>query len=158
MLHTTYANKLLQLITAKATSISGTGKCYIGFSTTAPNQNGSNFNEPSPTVYPSYERIQVSINEALEYTDMWGEIENGVVSNEKEFVSRECLEESGWPELFYFGVFDCPSGGTPMASGLLRDPDGTIDETTGLYPEKSLTVEYRKVAVFRAGTLQLTLE
>lgn len=158
MIHTTYANLILKFITAKSAALQGTGKCYLGLSTTAPNQDGSNFTEPSASEYPSYERVQLSIADALEYTDKWGDVANGTVSNTEEFTSRECLEEGGWPECTYFGIFDCKIGGTPIISDLLRDPDGTPDETTGLYPEKTLKVEQNKVAVFRAGTLQLTLQ
>ena len=158
MLHTSFANEILQFVTAKQKTLSGTGLCYLGFSTTVPTQNGSNFTEPDSTTYPSYERIQLSVSEALEYTDVWGSVANGVVSNVKEFTSRECLEDAGWPEFVCFGVFKTKTGGTPMVSDKLRDPDGTPDETTGLYPEKTLTVTKGKVAVFRAGTLQLSLK
>lgn len=158
MIHTNYANLILKYITAKSAVLQGTGKCYLGLSTTAPNQDGSNFSEPDGTTYPSYERIQLSIAEALEYTDKWGSIANGTVTNAEEFTSRECLEEGGWPECTHFGIFDCKTGGSPILSDLLRDPDGTIDESTGLYPEKALKVEMNKVAVFRAGTLQLTVK
>lgn len=158
MIHTSFANKVLKFATGKVANLEGTGKCYLGLSTTAPNADGSNFTEPSPTSYPSYERIQLSISEALEYTDKWGEVANGVVANNEEFTSRECLEAGGWPAFTHFGIFDCKTGGTPLASDKLRDPDGTPDTETGLYPEKTLVVGVNKVAVFRAGTLQLTLK
>lgn len=157
MIHTSFANEVLKLATAKVAKLEGTGKCYLGFSTTAPNKDGSNFNEPDPTIYPSYERIQLSIAEALEYTDKWGTVADGVVSNTEEFTSRECMEEGGWPEFSHFGIFNCKTGGTPIASDVLRDPDGEIDAETGLYPEKTLVVGFERVAVFREGTLQLRL-
>lgn len=158
MIHTTFANKCLQLATAKITSISGAGLCYLGFSSTAPMKSGSNFTEPSSATYPSYERIQLAVTSALTYTDMWGAISNGVVANAKEFVSRECTEENGWPTFSHFGIFDCKTGGTPIISGVLRDPSGTPDATTGLLPEKTMKVDKGEVAVFREGTLQLTFE
>lgn len=157
MIHTSFANKCLQLLTAKSKSISGSGLCYLGFSSTAPTKSGSNFTEPGSS-YPSYERIQLAITEALEYTDMWGTISNGVVSNAKEFVSRECAEEAGWPTFSHFGIFDAKEDGTLIISGVLRDPTGTPDETTGLLPEKTMTITKGEVAVFREGTLQLTFE
>lgn len=157
MLHTTYANKFLQLITAKVKNLSGTGKCYIGFSTTAPNTDGSNFTEPASATYPSYQRIQVAITDALAYTDKWGAPSGGVISNASAFSSEQCLEEGGWPVFGYFGVFDCETGGSPIASDKLRDPDGALDEATGLYPETTMTVAYKQVAVFKVGSLQLTL-
>lgn len=158
MIHTGFANEILKLATGKVDKLQGTGMCYLGFSSTAPAADGSNFSEPSSASYPSYERIQVAINEALEYTDKWGSVANGMVQNSLEFTSRECLEEGGWPEFYYFGIFDCKTGGVPLASDKLRDPDGVIDEETGLYPEKSLVVAQGRVAVFRAGALQLTLK
>lgn len=158
MIHSDYANLFLKLITAKSSHLIGTGKCYLGLSTTAPNADGTNFTEPDASSYPSYERIQLAISEALEYTDKWGIISDGTVSNTEEFTSRECLEEDGWPECSYFGIFDCKTGGTPMVSGLLRDPNGELDEATGLYPEMPLKVAVNQVAVFRAGTLQLSLQ
>ena len=157
MIHTGFANEILRLATGKVDKLIGTGKCYLGFSSTKPNMDGSNFSEPSSTAYPSYERIQVSIYEALEYTDKWGAIADGMVENELEFTSRECLEEGGWPEFYYFGIFKDKTGGYPLVSDKLRDPDGVPDEVTGLYPEKSLLVEKGRVAVFRAGALQLKL-
>lgn len=152
------ANKCLTLATAKADEITGTGKCYLGLSTTAPKADGTNITEPNPEQYPSYERIQMSIRTALAYTDKWGEINNGVVSNAQEFTSRECLEAGGWPTFSHFIIYDSQTGGNALMGDVLRDPDGTPDETTGLYPEKTLTVAMGKVAVFRAGTLQLQLK
>lgn len=158
MIHTPTANRLLSFLAGKEETLNGTGKCYIGFSSTAPAADGSNFTEPDTTEYPSYKRIQVCVAEALEYTDKWGTASNGTLSNNEEFVSAECLEEGGWPEFTHFGIFSTKTGGAPMLSDLLRDPDGTPDETTGLYPAKTLTVACNKVAVFRIGTLQLTLQ
>lgn len=148
------ANKVLQLATAKVTSISSTGKCYLALSSTEPARDATNITEPTAA---SYERIQLNINEAMTYTDIWGTPSAGVISNTKEFTSRECTEDEAWPECSHFIIYDAKTGGNPLAAGTLRDPDGEIDEETGLYPEKTLTVEPGKVAVFRAGTLQLTL-
>lgn len=165
MIHTTYANKILSFITAKEKQINGTGVCYLGLSATeigtdgkrTINASGSNFNEPDRNDYPSYERIQISVNSALEYTDKFGSIADGFVENKTEFTTRECLEEGGWPVFYHFGLFDAKTGGHLMMSDLLRDSDGTPDTETGLYPEKSLKVEKDKVAIFRAGALQLKL-
>lgn len=164
MIHTNFANECLKLALAKVDELSGTGLCYLGLSATEPDEegnraisaDGSNFAEPDSETYPSYERIQLSVTEALQYTDVWGAVANGMVSNTKEFTSRECREADGWPECYHFGIFTSKTGGVPIASGALRDPDGTPDETTGLLPEKSLKVEQNRVAVFRAGVLQLT--
>lgn len=157
MIHTPTANKILNFLAGKVSTLSGTGKCYIGFSSTVPNADGSNFTEPDPTTYPSYKRIQICISEAAAYTDKWGAAADGMITNEEEFSSAECLEAGGWPEWTHFGIFGSSSGGVPLASDLLRDPDGTPDAATGLKPAKTLTVECNKVAVFRIGTLTLSL-
>ena len=156
MITTSYSDKIWELFTGKTRNITGTGKCYLGFSTTVPNNDGSNFSEPDPSTYPSYARIQLNINEAMAYTDLWGDVADGMVSNAKEFTSAECKEEGGWETFTHFGIFDCPTGGVPVAFDLLTDPDGTPD-ADGRYPAKTLTVECNHVAVFRIGALQLKL-
>lgn len=158
MIFNYFANRCLNLATAKTDELTGTGKCYLALSTTAPNADGTNITEPDPEQYPSYERIQLSIKTALAYTDKWGSVENGTVSNAQEFTSRECLEEGGWPVFSHFVIYDAKVSGNPLVGDVLRDPDGTPDETTGLYPEATLTVAQGKVAVFRAGTLQITMK
>lgn len=164
MLHTNYANKFLNLITAQVDTLHGTGKCYIGFSSTAPTLNGGNFTEPTSK---SYARIQVAVTDALQYTDKMGSIDSagniaaqasdGMITNTSAFASEQCLEEGGWPEFTHFGIFDAKTGGTLIASDVLRDPDGEPDEN-GLYPESTLKVGYKQVAVFKVGALQLTLK
>lgn len=158
MLHTTYANKFLELITARVKTLTGTGQCYIGFSSQhEPNASGSTFSEPDRSIYPSYQRIQVAITDALQFTGKMGIPSGGVVSNTSAFSSEQCLEEGGWPEFTHFGIFDAKTGGNPIASDVLRDPDGDPDEN-GLYPESTLKVEHKQVAVFKIGALQLTLK
>lgn len=155
MLHTSYANKFLQLITAKVKTISGTGKCYIGFSSTAPTVAGGNFTEPSGG---GYKRIQVAITDALDYTDKMGVPSGGAISNTSAFSSEQCLAEGGWPEFTHFGIFDGDgSNASLIASDVLRDPDGTPG-SDGLYPQTTMKVAYKQVAVFKVGSLQLTLK
>lgn len=155
MLHTTYANKFLELITAKKNSISGTGKCYIGFSSTTPTAAGSNFTEPSGG---GYKRIQLAIASALDYTDKMGEPSGGVISNKSAFSSEQCTAEGGWPEFTHFGIFDGnDSKSFLIASDVLRDPDGTPD-SDGLFPQTTMKVAHKQVAVFKVDSLQLTLK
>lgn len=157
MIFTSFANDVLSFVTGKTSRLSSSGHCYLGFSSTVPNADGSNFTEPSPAAYPSYKRIQLNINEATQWTDRWGTISGGKVSNAEEITSAECLETDGWPELVYFGIFTTESGGTPIMGDYLTDPDGEPDED-GKYPAKPLDVAYNHVAVFRIGTLQLSLK
>lgn len=155
MLNVSLRNNILNLITAKVLEINvgGTGECYLGLSTTEPNDNGSNFSEPWDC--PSYKRTRLNINEAMEWVDVWGKVENGSVSNKTEICTTEC-QEATWGVFTHFGIFGSEKGGTPLAFDLLTDPDGVADEN-GVYPPKSLEITKNKVAVFRVGTLQLKL-
>lgn len=156
MINVSIANSLLEYFTAKTStfSLSGGGECYLGFSSSTPANDGSGFTEPDSATYPSYERIQLHILKATEYTNVFGEVKNGEVTNELEFTTRECQEESGWPTFTHFGIFLNKEGGSPVAWDWLTDPDGVEDEN-GNYPKKSLTVAVNNVAVFRKGTLRL---
>lgn len=154
MLHTNYATLFLQLVVAKTSKLELSGECYLGFSSTTPNANGTGFTEP---IAACYERIQLSITSALEYTDLWGAVANGVVQNAKELTSREWTAEGSSPEFTHFGIFENKSGGTPIFSAKFRNPNGEPDPETGLYPETTLTIPNGDVAVIRAGMLQLTL-
>lgn len=158
MINTSMADKILAHVIADSTSTSlnGTGKCYLGFSTTTPNADGTNFNEPNATLYPSYRRIQLNIKSASEYTNLWGTIADGTVTNAREVTSSECLEEGGWPTFTHFGIFDCETGGEFLMADELTDPDGEPDED-GKYPAKTLTVEQNHVAILSIGKLQLRL-
>lgn len=158
MISTTLANTILRYITAKGNlDTSSTGKCYLGFSAGDPGDDGSGFNEPDSATYPSYRRIQLNIQDAAEWTDMWGDVANKEVSLAQEITSAECLEASGWPTFTHFGIFNSITGSSGLlAWDLLTDPDGEPDAETGKYPAKELTVTQGSVAVFRIGSLKLT--
>lgn len=153
MINVNLRNDLLSLITGKSKSITGSGFCYLGLSTSTPNADGSNFKEPTAA---SYARVQLNVNSAMQYTDVFGIVSDGTVTNVEEICTHECLEEEGWGEFTHFGIFGQETGGTPLAFDLLTDPDGEPDEN-GVYPAKTLTITKNKVAVFRKGTLQLKL-
>ena len=161
MVFDNFANKCLSLIAAKSDSIIGTGKCYLGFSTTVPNSDGTNIAEPAQSDYPSYKRIKLNTSGSL---DKWGSVDNGIVSNMYELVSNEALEgedgdeNNGWPEFVWFVIFDDETEGNPLVGDVLRDPNGIVDDVTGLLPEQKLKVNKNRVAVFQANTLQLTLK
>lgn len=149
---TAYANDILKLITAKTKTLTYTGQCWLGFSSTTPTDAGENFTEPTDS---SYERIQLNITAALEWTDMWGDVAEKSITNAKEIVSKECKMDAGW-SFTHFGIFGSKTGGKPIAFDLLRDPDGETGDD-GLKPAKKLDVARGNVAVFRVGTLTLTL-
>jgi len=154
-------NNFLKLITGQVAEMKGTGQCYLGLSSTAPDENGGNFTEPEfgdgIGTEASYGRVQMSIAEAIEWTNKWGTPAVGKVTNSEEVTTPECKVTDGWPTFTHFGIFDCAQGGTPVAWDLLTDPDGEPDED-GRYPAKPLTVAQNQVAVFRKGTLMLDLK
>lgn len=157
MIYTPYANKIISLITAKSTSVSGSGFCWLGFSSTTPNEDGSNFTEPDKTTYPSYKRFQLNVKSAMPYADYFGTVADGAVANAKEIATTKCQEESGWPTFTHFGIFESETAAVPIAGDWITDPDGEVDED-GNYPHKTLTVPYGEVAIFEAGTLRLGLK
>lgn len=159
MISVALANDILKLITAKATKLAttGSGLCYLGFSSEDPGTSGANFTEPASATYPSYARIQLNVNEAMQYTDKWGTVADKKVSLLEEITSSECLEDGGWPTFTHFGIFNGKTGGTLLAWDLLTDPDGEPDED-GQYPAKTLKVNKGEVAVFRTDSLMLTFK
>lgn len=170
MITTYIADQILNLIIAKrgavSTEYSGsaenpTFECWLGFSTTAPNIDGTNFTEPDPTACPSYGRVRLHVNEtngdSSKWTNKWGTVANATVENIDEVVTNEVLEEEGWGTLSHFGIWTKETGGKLLAYDILTDPDGEPDEN-GRYPAKVLTMEKNHVAVFRAGTLKLSLK
>lgn len=160
MISVDLANKMLNYIIGFSADLkTSTGKCYLGFSTKDPGEDGAAFSEPSTTAYPSYARIQLNITAAAEYTNKWGPVANKEVSLAEEIVSPECLEEGGWPTFTHFGIFNEKNVGsvnatTLLAWDLLTDPEGVPDEN-GQYPAKPLTVKKNEVAVFRTDSLKL---
>ena len=162
MITTSFRNKILRLMTAQEKKIETSGKCYLGFSTTTPNEAGGNFTEPSAAANPSYKRVQLNINvdssgTVMTYTNLWGEVSDGAVSNAKEISTPECREADGWGTFTHFGIFETETGGTPILFDLLTDPDGSPDED-GIYPAKPLTVTEGHVATFAIGSLRLMLK
>lgn len=158
MINVSMADEILKLITGTTTSstLTSTGKCYLGFSSTTPNADGTNFTEPDKTTYPSYRRVQLNIREASQYTNLWGSVANGTVSNAKEITSAECKEAGGWPTFTHFGIFGQETGGEFLMADELTDPEGSPD-SNGRYPAKSLTVAQNHVAILSIGKLQLKL-
>lgn len=154
-----YAHLVLNLISARAKSISGSGLCYLALCTAEPNPDGSSLNEISTIDYPSYERILLSANDSLDLNNIWGSPAKGVLTSTKPFSGdSQCEEAGGWPEATHWVLFNAKTGGNPMVGDVFRDPDGEPDTTTGLYPQTTLKVGHKQVPVFRKGALQLTLK
>lgn len=154
MFYTALRNKFLEYLTAKTKTITGSGYCYLGFSSTTPNADGTNITEPSSSEYPSYKRIRLNVNSAMPYTDVFTTVSNGQVTNKVELTTPECKEEGGWPTFTHFVIFDQETGGNALAGDSIVNPDGDID-SNGSYPATTLTVPKNHVAVIRIGAINL---
>lgn len=152
MIYTPYVNQIINLIAAKTKTMTGSGFCYLGFSSTTPNDDGSNFTEPDATTYPSYARIQLNVYSAMPYADVFGTAADGRISNIKELVTTQCKEESGWPDLTHWGIFTTETASTPILGDWICDPEGEVDDE-GNYPHKTLTVPYKEVGIIGAGAV-----
>lgn len=151
MITTTQANNILKLFFAQTTSISGTGKCYLGLSSTTPTADGGNFTEPDPAT-TGYKRAQINILEATQYTNQMGTPADGSISNVEEITFPEALVAYPAP-ITHFGIFGAQTGGTPLYVHALTAPEPSEDDT---YAEQPVTVEQNEVLLFRQGTLSLT--
>ena len=89
---------------------------YLGFSTTSPNEDGTNVTEPSTS---DYERIRLSRAE-----DVFAESEDGVVRNETALYSVNTT--NSWGELTHYCVFDAQYEGNLLFYGELSRPR-TVD-------------------------------
>lgn len=139
MITTTNANNILKFFFGQQNSIVGTGKCYLGLSTTTPNADGTNFTEPSTST--GYARVQVNINEAQQYTNKMTEPTNGSIENNAEITFPEALEPNGYGTVTHFGIFDTQNGGTPLYVHALTS---------------SVSVGAGEVLLFRQGALSLS--
>ena len=85
---------------------------YLGFSTTSPNEDGTNVTEPSTS---DYERIRLSRAE-----DVFAQSENGIVRNETALYSVNTT--TSWGELTHYCVFDAQYNGNLLFYGELSRP------------------------------------
>lgn len=98
---------------------------YLGLSTTVPNEDGTNFTEPSGG---SYARVAIT-NNVTSFPA--ASIENGqtVKKNGAKFTFPN--PSSSWGTIAYYGFFTAASGGTPQYFGPL---DTTISPRNGNSP------------------------
>lgn len=149
MITTTNANNILKLFFGQSTSMNSTGKCFLGLSTTTPSADGSNFTEPAPST--GYERVQINIKEAQEYTNKMTIPSNGSIENNTEINFPEALG-SGYGTVTHFGVFNEKENGIPLYIHTLTS---TTPDESGNYPAQPVTVEAGEVLLFRKGALSL---
>lgn len=150
MITTTNANNILRLYFGQATAITGSGKCYLGLSTTTPAADGSNFTEPATST--GYARVQINIKEAEQYTNLMGTPESGAITNIKEITFPEAISEGGFGTVTHFGVFGEKTGGIPLYVHALTAPN---PDATGSYPAQPVNVDKGEVLLFRQGALSL---
>lgn len=102
---------------------------YIGLSTTAPTETGSNFTEPSAS---EYKRIQLTV---------MGTANNGQIQNNDIIFFPESL--TSWGTITHFGIFTTSSTSTPIYWGELN---GSVAIPVGYVP------------IFRANALKIGLD
>lgn len=147
MITTTNANNILKLFFAQISEIKGTGKCYLGLSTTTPNADGSNFVEPDSTT--GYKRVQINILNAMEYTNQMSVPQNGEIENTNEIVFPEALTPY---RVTHFGIFGAEVGEIPLYTHALTASTPSDD---GTYAEQPVDVATNEVLLFRQGALSL---
>lgn len=148
MITTNNANNILKLYFGQIKTITCSGKCYLGLSTTSPKADGSNFTEPSEDT--GYERVQINIGEAQQYTNKMTVPANGSIENNAEINFPEALAPYG--TVTHYGVFDTKTGSTPLYTHALTAATPNDD---GIYPAQPVEVETGEVLLFRQGALSL---
>lgn len=111
--------------------------CYLALSSTTPNQDGSNFTEPSSTA--GYARAVVGLSNQSA-TQVMSAPTNGTTQNKEIIFFPEA--SSSWGTLTHFGLYSAASGGNLILYGALSSP---------------ITVAANYVPLFRAGNFSLTL-
>ena len=120
------------------------GNLYIGLSTTAPEDDGSNFTEPEEE--DGYSRKEVD-------NDMttWKEATDAEPSVKENDINIEFDEATGdWGEISHFGIFDSDTATEPVVSAPIVDPD-TKEPITK-------QVQNGDVARFQEGQLRIKLQ
>ena len=103
---------------------------YIGLSTSEPNNDGSNLNEPD---FDSYSRV-------LTYAEDWDTVFDGCIENVNDISFS--LATENWGLMTYFVLFDAATGGNMIIFGKLS-------------PSKNISSG--QIPKFPAGDLQLIL-
>lgn len=106
---------------------------YIGLSTTAPNENGGGFTEPSAgNGYERAEFLAGNMNTTIK----------AQITNEKIIFFNESVE-GGYGTVTHFGMFSSKTGGAPFFTGVLKVP---------------MTIPAGYVPIFRAHQLVIGLD
>jgi hypothetical protein len=155
MITTSFANNILKYFFCQSDKFNAenTGECYLGLSMTPPNADGSNFTEPDPDT-TGYQRKQICILSAKNYTNLMSEPANGFIENTQEITFNEAKEN--YPsDITHFGIFHTKDvrDGIPLYTHPLTKPNPNPE--TGEYEPQSVSVSKDEVLIFRKGALSL---
>lgn len=105
---------------------------YIGFSTTTPLEDGTNFTEPSGN---NYSRIATVAAD-------WDAATGGAPSTKKNGSAITSPTASGsWSTLTHMGIFDAASGGSPKWWAALTSSKAVGSGDTAQFPIQALVLE-----------------
>lgn len=113
-----------------ATSFSPEGTLYIGLSTTALNQNGGGYTEPTGA---GYARVTVQNNKTN-----WGQASNSAVTNATAITFPEST--SSWGTITHVFISDAPTGGNVLYWDALTQPRAVAPLTTLMFSANTLKV------------------
>ena len=122
-------NKLLDLVFSN-TAYTIPSTLYIGLSTKAPTQAGSNFTEPSGN---GYARVAVTNN-----STNWPAASNGAKSNANAITFPQAT--GSWGTVTHFGIFDAATNGNLLAWGTLSQSKAISAGDTPYFAAGSLTL------------------
>ena len=111
--------------------------CYLALSSTTPNQDGTNFTEPSSTV--GYARAVVGLS-SQSATQVMNPPVNGTTQNKEIIFFPEA--SASWGTLTHFGLYSAANGGNLILYGALSSP---------------ITVAANYVPLFRSCNSSLSL-
>lgn len=130
------ANKILQALCGKVSTISLGPTAYVGLSTTAPTAVGENVTEPSGN---GYARVMLG-NYNQSYTQKMGNPANGAIENAEIIYYPEAT--GSWGTITHFCIYDAQLGGNLLAYGAL---------TTSIAPTANT------IPIIRVGELDISL-
>lgn len=127
--------------------LTSTQAAYIGLSTTAPNEDGTNFSEPTET-YTEGDVIKRRFINGYERSQYGGTQTKMGPVEENEITNKEIIffpEATGsWGTMLYFGLFASNDPATlPLVTGALTD---------------SVNIPANYVPLFRVGNLTLSIQ
>jgi len=123
-------DELLDHVFGAATYTAPTG-VHIGLSTTAPNDDGTNFTEPAQAL--GYSRAEYSNNKTT-----WSTSSSGSVNNA---IALQWGSATGdWGTVSHFGIFDASQDGNLLAYGTLDTAKSVQNSDQAQFAAAQLTI------------------